>query len=262
MRTFNWRIPGRIAALGVIVAALWATVPALAAEPEAAAPGPVASTWVMWPKAGEVQAFEDGLKAHAAWRQAAGEGWSWRVYQPVVGEDLTFYVVRSEGHQWADLDADVAWEKESHFFEKWTEQAGAHVARYEHTVSVADFAHSKWQDSGDYRYFGVSSLFLKPGGWLDMLDGLDKIHKALVEKKWPMSYSIEWSMGGESPILFIVPFRSYAEMAEPEPPMMQLLAEALGSKEAAVAALKQFEGSFDKESYTVYLYRPDLSTPK
>jgi len=55
-------------------------------------------------------------------------------------------------------------------------------------------------------------------GWLDMLDGLDKIHKALVEKKWPMSYSIEWSMGGESPILFIVPFRSYAEMAEPEPP--------------------------------------------
>lgn len=260
--TGNWRKLSRIVALGVIVAAAWAVVPALAAEPEAPAPGPVASSWIMWPKPGETQAFEDGLKAHAAWRKAAGEGWTWQVYQPVVGEDLTFYVVRSGGHQWADLDADVEWEKSNHFFEKWMEQAGTHVARYQHFVSVLDPQHSKWQASDDYRYFGVSSLVLRPGGWLDMLAGLDKIHTALVDKKWPMSYSIQWSMGGESPILFIVPFRSYAEMAEPEPSMVQLITEALGSKEAAVAALKQFEGSFEREYYTVYLLRADLSTPK
>jgi hypothetical protein len=63
-------------------------------------------------------------------------------------------------------------------------------------------------------------------------------------------------------MIFVMPFRSYAEMAEPEPSMMQVLAEALGSKEAAAAAMKQFGGSFARESYTVYRLRADLSTPK
>lgn len=255
------RILGRAAVLALFIAACGAVAPVLAAEPEAPAPGPVTNTWFFWPKAGAEPAFEQGLRAHAAWRKAAGEGWTWEIYQPAVGADLGYYVVRSGGHPWSDLDANEEWNDSSRSFEKYMEQLGASVERVEHYLGLSDPKHSKWEE-GDYEYFGVTSLVLRPGAYGEMLEALDKVHKATVEKKWPRSYAIEWTIGGDGAMLLIVPYRSWAEMAEPEPALIQVLAEALGSMEAAAATMKQLGSSFGSESYTIYRRRPDLSTPK
>ena len=68
------------------------------------------------------------------------------------------------------------------------------------------------------------------------------------------------SVGGISVVS--VPHASWADMAEPDPPFMKLLAEKLGSPEAARETMEQLQGSFEEGSYTIYALRPDLSTPR
>jgi len=88
-----------------------------------------------------------------------------------------------------------------------------------------------------------------------------KIHKALAAKKWSHSYGLEWRIGGSDALFYVQPFVDYAGMSDPEPSFMKVLADALG-KDAAAATMKQLEASFASDDYTIYVSRPDLSTPK
>ncbi|MEP6510916.1 MAG: hypothetical protein ABJB02_04950 [Dokdonella sp.] len=224
------------------------------------ATGNIADRWVLWPKAGQTAEFEAALKQHAAWRKKAGEPFTWLTYQPVVGSDLTYYVIRSDDHQWKDFDADDAWSKKAKADEAYEQQLGPHVARAEHYFEETDAAHSHWTDSKDYIYSGVTSMRLKPGARGDMMIALDKIQKAVMDEKWPYPYRFAWLMGGDNRLRLIIPMKSYAEMADPNPSVRAMLTKGLGSAEAADSALKQFSGSFEDEQYTVYASRPDLST--
>jgi hypothetical protein len=250
---------GRITIAACMLGLALAVVPAMAAD--APAPGPMVSTWVLWPKAGEGAAVEAGIKAHGAWRKSAGEGWHWEVYQPVVGKDLEPYVIRAEGLRWADLDKEEAWEQSSGALAKYMEQLGAHVARAEHYIGMNDFEHSKWTDNGAYKYFGVTAMVPRPGMHGDIMAGLDKVHKVLTDKKWSQSYGIEWQIGGDEAMYLVTPYVDYASMADPDPSFMKVMSDALGMTEAA-ATMKQLGGSFASTDYTIYLHRPDLSTPK
>jgi len=252
----------RVAAIVVtsfLTCAALAPLAALAAE--APAPGPLVSTWVIWPKAGEQAAFEAGLKAHAAWRKSAGEGWHWNIYTPVVGKDLDCYVIRAEGLHWADLDKETAWEESSGSFAKYMEQAGVHAAHAEHYLSMHDMENSMWTDNPAYKYFGVTVLVPREGMHEDIAAGVAKIHKALAAKKWSHSYGLEWRIGGSEALFFVEPFVNYAGMADPDPSLMKVLGDALG-KDAAAATMKQLQASFASNDYTIYVLRPDLSTPK
>ncbi|MGA9340718.1 MAG: hypothetical protein WBV61_00100 [Rhodanobacteraceae bacterium] len=226
------------------------------------APGTVATTWVMWPKEGQTQQFEAALKAHAAWRKTAGEGFTWSIYQPVVGSDLTLYVVRSGQHHWKDMDEEAAWEASSGADKKFDTDVGPYVARVEHYFSETDTKLSHWVESPDYKYFGVTEYATKPGTYGERLDAMNKIQKAIVDEKWPYPYEISNSIGGKGGMLIVDPMKSYADMADPNPSLMQVLAKSLGSDAAAAATMKQFGSTIDHSDYTVYMYRPDLSTPK
>ncbi len=251
----GWRWTAIVAALALVAG----FAPALAEEE---APGEIATVWMFWVTPGHAAEFEAGVKAHAAWRKSAGEGLEWRVYQPVVGKDLEHYVIRSSGHHWQDLDVQAAWETSTKAQAKYMEQVGAHVARVEHYLARADAKHSRWEESEDYRYFGVSSLRLAPGAYGKMTEALDKVHKAATERNWARSYSIAWTIGGEGRMTVVTPYKSYADMAEPETPFMKLLADSVGSEEAARATMEQLQGSFKDSNYTIYEIRSDLSTPK
>ena len=91
---------------------------------------------------------------------------------------------------------------------------------------------------------------------------LDKIKKAITDEKWPYHYRIAWLHGGADTLRIVVPMKSYAEMAEPNPTVHAVLAKALGSEDSANATMKQFGSSFESGDYTVFAYRPDLSTQK
>lgn len=224
--------------------------------------GPITDVWVIWPKPGQSKDFEAGLKAHAAWRKSAGEEFSWSIYQPVVGANLDFYVIRSEGHNWKDMDAEEAWSAKAKSDDAYEKQVGEHASRAEHYFSEDDVQHSHWVDSKDYKYFMVTSYRLKSGTRAERMDALNKIQKAVVDTKWPYPYAIENGVGGKEPMLIVVPMKSYADMADPEPSLMKVLAKSLGSDAAATETMKHFGASVDQTDSTVYLYRGDLSTPK
>lgn len=251
----------RVLALALLCLPMTAVVAAEKAA-TAAPPGKIAELWLVWPKPGETQAFEAAIKSYVAWRKQAGEHFTWSAYEPVVGSDLSFYAFRSGGHDWKDLDDNSAWGMQAKAGQEFDRQVGPHVLRDEHFLQEADTDHSHWVDSDAYRYFGVTSLRLKSGARGEMEEALSKVHKAAMDSKWPRSYEISWQIGGRGPMMFVQPFKSYADMAEPDPPFMKVLARALGSEDAAKAAMKQLNGSFEDEQYTVYAYRPDLSTPK
>ncbi len=251
--------------LGFFVFLSCAASSAVAADNAAsskAVPGTIADTWVMWPKAGQAKAFEAALKQHAAWRKNAGEGFIWSIYQPIVGEDLTFYVIRSGEHQWKDFDANTAWETKAKSGDTFDQQVGPYLERVEHYFSETDTDHSHWIDDKDYRYFSVTSFATKSGTHADRTDALNKIQKAVIEEKWPYPYEISNGVGGREPLMIVIPMKTYADMADPNPSIMKVLSKSLGSDAAATAVMRQFGSSVEQARTTIYQYRPDLSTPK
>jgi hypothetical protein len=224
--------------------------------------GNIADRWVFWPKAGQEKEFEAAVKEHAAWRKKAGEPFTWSTYQPIVGTDLTYYVIRSDDHQWKDFDAEDAWGAKAKANDAYEQQVGVHVARAVHYFEETDAAHSHYAANKDDKYFTVYSRNLKGGSRGDVMGALDKIHKALMDEKWPYRHRIAWLIGGADTLRIVIPTKNYAEMADPDPPLTKVLAKGLGSDEAASATLKQFDSSFDHYDTTVYVLRPDLSTQK
>ena len=231
-----------------------------AAPAPASSTGSIASVWFIWPKDGQAQPFETALKAHAAWRKQNGEGFVWSIYQPVVGKDLGYYVIRSGDHTWQQIDADETWERE-HGAAEFERDAGRYVERVEHYFVKSDTDHSHWIQSKDYKYFGVYDFQVKPDGHDGVEDAIAKVHTAVEAAKWPYPYEIDTSIGGRGSLLIVEPMKSYADMAEPKPSLMDVLARSLGSKERAKETMNKFDSGIEGSMYTIYLYRPDLSTP-
>jgi hypothetical protein len=251
----------RICGIAGAVLAILATA-AGAADEKKPAPGKIAELWVFWPKEGHAAQFEAAAKAHLAWRKQAGETYSWTAYQPIVGDDLTHYVYRSGQHQWADLDANAAWEMKAGAQQQYEKDMGPHVARLEHYFTEDDLDHSLWHEGKQYRYLQVENLQLKPGAYGQVIDALNKVQKAAVDGKWPNSYAVSWTIGGSGGMTVVFPYENYAAMQEPDPTFMKVLATSLGSDEAAASTMKQLNESFEKSHTTIYAVRPDISTPK
>lgn len=259
MQSRSRAVPLAVAVALTLAFLVMPCAPALAAE-EPSQPT-VFQHWVMWPKAGQAPEFEEAVKAHLAWRKAAGEGFGWSASQTVVGNDLTPYVFRAGPFHWKDLDAQAEWGVKAEALANWNEQVAAHVDRVEHYLMVWDPEHSLWTDGEEYRYFGVSLLRLKPGVNLSFIDALKRLHKIAAEKEWSHPWGVQWVVGGSEVDLAVVnPYRSYAEMAEPEPPFVKLAAETLGSEQGAKDLLTQFWASIETSNYLISAPRPDLST--
>ncbi len=251
-------------------AALCQAAPTLAADPPKAAPaaaaqempGTLADFWSFWPKAGHEAQFEAAVKSHLAWRKQAGEGWTWEAYQPVVGTDLTHFIYRSGDHHWADFDAQQAWEEAKKAGEAFNRDVAPHVERYEHTLDEADYAVSHWVENPDYRYFMVQAHKLRAGGSGAIRAAASEIHKSLQAGGWTGNYAISREIGGAGAFMLVFPYKSYAEMEDPKPGFMEVLAKGAGSMEAAQAMLEKFDGAVEAVDTRVYMARPDLSTPK
>lgn len=238
-----------------------AAVAAGKAAPRAAT-GNIADRWVLWSKPGQEKQLEAAIKTHAAWRKQAGEPFAWSTYQPIAGTDLTYYVVRSAGHQWKDFDAEQAWAARAGAEAAYDRQVAPYVARVEHNFEETDTAHSQLpEDLKDYRYFSVTTRQLRPGSRGQMMGAVDKIQQAITAAKWPYPYALAWLIGGADDLRIIEPMKSYADMADPDPSLRQVLAKSLG-QDNADATLKQFGSSFEGGDTTIYVYRPDLSTQK
>jgi len=228
----------------------------------AAMPGKLADFWIFWPKAGHEAEFEAAVKAHVGWRKQMREGFFWEAYQPVVGSDLARYVFRSGQHHWADFDAQQVWELANKADEMFNRDVAPLLARYEHYIEEEDYASSHWVEGVDYRYFMVAEHKLKPGMSGAIAEATAKIHKGLQAGGWTQSYALSRSIGGPGGLTLVFPYASYAAMEEPKPGFMEVLTKGMDSPAAAQAAIQQFDDSVAESDTTIYMVRPDLSTPK
>jgi hypothetical protein len=238
------------------------TMPLVLAHAEDEPPQPsIIQHWVVWPKAGHVSDFEAAMKEFIAWRKAQGEGFPWFASQPVVGKDLSYYVFRAGPFHWKDLDGQAEWATKAGVLSQYRKTVAPHVDRVEHYLVRLDRENSLWYDSDDYQYWGVSLLKLRPGGYDGMIEALKQIHKVAKDNEWKPGWNVQWTIGGDGADLAIVsPYRSYAEMADPETPFSKMLAEALGSEQGARGLIAAFWSSFESSEYLIAANRPDLST--
>lgn len=238
--------------------AAWAQADKKAMQEE----GTIATVWKIWAKPGQEMQFEAAIKNYAAWRKSAGEKFVWHIYQPVVGSDLGHYIIRSGSHFWKDMDTNEAWEMQAKASEQYNKDVGPFTARAEHYFSELDPEHSNWIESEDYKYFSVTNFSTKPGTYADRKAALDKIQKAVEDEKWAYPYSISYNIGGSGGISIVSPMKSWADMADPDPSLMKILAKSLGSEAAADETMKSFSATYESTEDTIYVSRPDLSTPK
>ncbi len=68
--------------------------------------------------------------------------------------------------------------------------------------------------------------------------------------------------GGSNDINVVWPYTSYADMAQIEPGFVKVLGDHMGSPEAARELLDGIGATIAESSSTIYVYRPDLSTPQ
>ena len=169
---------------------------------------------------------------------------------------------RAPAKAWQDFDANEDWAVKSKAVAVFNQKVGPYVARMEHYFGEFDLDNSHYTESSDYKYFYVSEMHVEPGARAELMTALSVIHKAVGDEKWPYSYAIEWTTGGKESMNLIVPLKGYADLADPKPSVREVLTKTLGSQGAAAAVANQFNRSFDGALSTVYLYRPDISTPK
>ncbi|MBS0589467.1 MAG: hypothetical protein JSR65_02375 [Proteobacteria bacterium] len=224
--------------------------------------GTISDRWVVWPKADHAREFEAAIKEYVAWMKKAGDAFDWAAYQPIVGTDLTYYVFRSDGHQWKDFDAEEVWRTKADDNAQFEKLVGPHVAKVEHFFVEFDADHSHTVGNPrDYKYYQGVTYRVKPGAGADAMAAIDKIHKALQSQKWAYPYRLEWQTGGRDGLRIVNQFKSYADMADPTPTVREVLTKALGAEDAA-ATLKQFGSSLERVDDTIGVSRPDLSTQK
>ncbi|MFZ5608947.1 MAG: hypothetical protein ACOY99_04980 [Pseudomonadota bacterium] len=208
--------------------------------------------------------MEAALKAHADWRKKNGDPFAWSIYQVIVGEAQSIYIVRSSGHKWADFDtygdSDFAAKASAHYRETvaphTTGRAVASIWRNEGKVQ-------RWpQDGGSFKYFLVLEYVIKPGHTQRFTDAAAKFSDVANENDWPGSYAMEWlEAGGEGPkAALVIPSANWAGFADPEPSLYSLLVKKHGEAEAA-RIRDAFTSAIAGQKSFIVVHRPEFSVP-
>jgi hypothetical protein len=245
----------------LLLAALIAVAPLLAVAQDKPPADAVASSWYIWPKPGHTEQFEKAISAHAAWRKRNGESFDWQVFQPVAGDDMAHYVIRSGGHAWADFDANRKWEVETRAEAAFWSQVGAHVDRYSHYLTQDEDEISYWNTTDPFPMYEVTTLRLGPGQYGNFRRAVSRARDAARAQKWNASWGLSAITGGDDDLILVLPYRSYADMAGPSPAFIDMMAAHLGGQAKAADALGAIQSAIHGSSTTLYLHREDLSTP-
>lgn len=244
-----------------LLAACLVLAPLLAAAQEADAGKTAASVWYIWPKAGHEQAFEQALREHAAWRKQAGEGFDWRIYTPVAGDDMAHYVVRSGEHAWSDFDRNREWEMQNKAGETFARQVGPHVERYAHYFTNDQRDLSYWTTTEPYPMYEVTTLRLAPGKYGEFRRQVGALRAAAMAQQWNGQWALASITGGDDDMTLVIPLRDHAAMAGPSPTIMEMMAAQMGGQDQAAKTMGAIQSAVEASDTTVYVHRPDLSTP-
>jgi len=247
--------------LVVITLTLASTFSSAAASADA--PASLADVWKMVPNDGQTEKFEAAFQKHLKFRIKQQDPRQWQTYKPVIGSDLTFYIIRSCCFNWSDLDSYQQWSEQAKVMEHWNNHVAPFVHRYEHYFSELDFANSHWpEENHDFRYFAVTEYRAKMGKNASITEGKRSLSAYAKAMKWPFYWSWGEQVGGKGGLSLVVPYKSYADMAPPEVSFYQAIANHLKDDEKTQTLFSQWSSNFKATHYTVYEMRADLSMHK
>jgi hypothetical protein len=223
---------------------------------------PLSDVWLIMPKQGMLSQFEAAAKAHMAFRQDAGETRNWSAYSVGLGSNPSLYMWRAGGLNYADQDAFIAEDQENGYGEHWFANVDQYVDHYHHYLERADYENSNcWPaDLGQKPLYGVTTWTWKQGAGPGPGEARKQLSKIAMDGDWEYNWLWLSRIGGEPQIMVVSPYDSFAGMEPPEQEFFEFIAEQLGSEEEAGKIFAEFSAGFTGSSYTVWSYRPDLST--
>jgi hypothetical protein len=220
-------------------------------------PGTVAAVFIVKPKAGMRQQFEQANKRHMEWHRQQKDTWAVSVWEIVSGEHVGQYGYGTFGHHWKDFDSHAK------FDEADMADYLANVAPYvEPVVASYSIRHPEISRpmEGDAPLAEVVEYHLNMGGESDFLMAVRKVHEAIQKINYPVYYYVnELYNGGEHPTYrFVFPHKNWADFEPPEQTFLAMLEKAYGRDEAQ-SILKLWDKSVHCVRSQITAYRPDLS---
>lgn len=195
--------------------------------------GNIARVWAMTPKAGETAAFNDALKAHAAWRRDNNDPWKWTFWRAASGKMDGTVIIRSTNHTYADFDAYGEGEFRDKASADWNANVAPHVAAAWSSLSRLDKDMVDWPE-GDYKVVRVTRFHLKAGHGRDFRAAVQKVRGKMKEAGRQSTSAWVWAMTGDNlpTIMLITARENWAGLDSPEKSARETLAEMVGELEA------------------------------
>lgn len=244
-----------------VLVTMFALLPLLASAQESKPASNVSTAWYMWPKAGDIPQFEKALREHAAWRKKAGEDFTWNIYQPVAGDDISYYVVFSGNHSWADFDRNQKWEMDNRAQDAFNQNVGPLVERYSHYFYEDEADLSYWPATGQFPMYAVTRMKLGPGQYGNFRSGVSSAREAAEAQKFGGNWELRSITGGDDDMMLVIPYSNYADMAGPSPSFMEMMAKHMGGEDQAAKNMTAIQSAIEAGNTTLVIHRPDLSTP-
>lgn len=161
-------------------------------------------------------------------------------------------------HTLADMDAYQAFEDKAN--EHWDSTVDQYVQSYSSWISRADEEIESWPEDLEANLIQVFTYHVKPGHDQQFNEAMQKIHEGLVEVNWSEPYAVDRVVSGAPGTLvsLVLPFRDFADMADPEKSFDAALAEAHGKGEAG-KLMEQISDAYDHVDEVLVRVDPELS---
>lgn len=222
----------------------------------------LADEWVVTVNVNDRQAFESALSKHMKFRVDAKDPRQWEVYTQVIGERMQEYVLRSCCTNWNSIEAYRDWSASSKTSAHWNKTVSKYTQGANHYYSEIDTENSNWDNEKEFKYFGVSRMFVKQGQGFVLQKSIKEISDAAKKMQWEKSFSWQSPIGGSNRIELVVGYENYSAMTPPKASFFQRLTEQMGDKAKATSLLETYSKHFTSTDYSVYVHRKDLSMKK
>lgn len=222
--------------------------------------GHLSRMWEVTPMADKRAEFNEGFKKHMAWRKENKDPWGWSVYNTATGKGINSTFVRSSGHHWADFDAYRDSEFSKKAGEHWNANVHPYVKTYDSSIDESDGELVYWPEDADYRYFWVTSFYLKPGHGSKAREAVVAVSKELDAAGRKSPHVWLWEQTGKHmPVFSVVTARDdWAGFDWPEKSVRDTMVERVGEKKTAAMFADFFEHVEHQESQ-IYVRDMDLS---
>lgn len=222
---------------------------------------PLSDAWYIVPKQGMVAQFEAAMKTHMAFRKDAGDSRNWEAYDSAVGGNPMLHQWRASGLNWGDMDSYAEEDAKNGYGANFMANVDQYVDHYHHYIERSDYENSNWPaDLAQTAYYGVTTWSVKQGAGMASEAARKQLSKIALDGKWDSHWLWHTRIGGTPALMIVTEYDDYADMAPPEQPFFEFVAEKLGSEEEAGKLFQAFAQGFTESNYTIWAHRPDLSS--